>query len=343
MPVREVLIVLMGSLGDVARGLAVAKPIKRRYPEARLTWLIDRRWEPIVRMNPAVDDVIVFDRSRGARAFLDVRQALSRHRIDLALDLQRHFKSGVCTWLSRAPRRIGFARRNAKEFNWLFQTEHIPEVTDHESKVHHYFEFARACGVEPSACDPSLAFDTGLGDAHPTAEESEKLASLPPRYVAAVIGSSWQSKDWFAEGYARVISALGAHPGVPVVLLGDGRQTAVAAEIAKQTGALDWVQRTSLRELVFLLARATAAFGPDSGPGHLAAAVGTPYIAVFGPTDPARVAPWRMERFAVRGAIGCSPCWRRTCPGLDRLCMRLASANDVVTNIRDAIGADRPG
>ena len=124
---RRILIVLLGALGDVARGLTVASQLKDLEAGIHITWLIEPKCRELLRYCQDIDETIVFERGRGIGALFALRRELRQRRFDLTLDLQRHFKSGLFSRLSRASQRIGFHRRNAKELNWLFSTATIPE------------------------------------------------------------------------------------------------------------------------------------------------------------------------------------------------------------------------
>jgi lipopolysaccharide heptosyltransferase II len=352
---RRILITLMGSLGDVTRGLAVATALKRHDAQVRITWLVEPKCEGLVRLSRQLDRVVVFERGKGLAAVRRVRRELRAESYDAALDMQRHFKSGLLTYLSGAKRRIGFARKNAKEGNWLFSTERIDSYEESSTnKFEAYERFLDALGV-PRLSSPGssgqapLEFpDAGISGRPLSALVAEVRQSLP-RYVVLVLGSSWESKNWMGQGYQGVASEL-LKQGVGVVLLGDKSQSALAEQLAqafsnteppgaevRKAGTPQVVNvlgKTSLEDLVSLLEHAEAAVGPDSGPGHIAAAVGTPYIGIFGATSPERTAPVGNYQRALRSPIGCSPCYLRRCPGLGRLCMRLVTVEQVLSQLK---------
>ena len=125
-PCPSILIILMGSLGDVARGLCLISHIKNHLPASKVTWLIEKRRTDLVGFHPRLDKVIAFDRSGGISGVWNLYKALRREHFDITLDLQRLLKSGIFSLLSGAQRRIGFHRRNSKELNWVFNNEYIP-------------------------------------------------------------------------------------------------------------------------------------------------------------------------------------------------------------------------
>jgi ADP-heptose:LPS heptosyltransferase len=317
------LIVLTGSLGDVARGLPMAAALKAARPRGHVSWVVERRWAPLVGLSRHVDRLVVFDRAAGMAGVRQLVRDLRARPYDIAFDLQRIFKSGVIAWLSRARRRVGFNPRETKEGNQFFNTEFIPEMGRSVSKLRHYLAFAEHVGVEAGA-----AIDFGL---RRDALAAHLPAPLRARaYVAVVVGTSWPSKDWPARHWQRLCELVVSATSLDVVLVGarDASDPGGAAAV-RQARLVDLRGRTSIEELAAVLAGARLAVGPDTGPGHVAAAVGTAYAGVFGPTDPARVAPWGCEGLAVRSPVTCDRCPRRRCRRGDQGCMHAITAEQV--------------
>lgn len=329
------LIVLMGAIGDVVRGLHLVDAIKASVSNAHITWLVEPACSEIVRMHPRVDEVIVFQRKAGIGGLPALVREIRKRQYDVTLDLQRHLKSGFFSWLSRAPRRIGFHPQDAKEFNWFFNNEFIAEHGERISKIEHYLLFLEKLRIpKPEKLSAGLEEVT-------LCEVPEWMTSLASPYVGLVLGSSWDSKDWPEEGYRELTARLlEQNHGEQVVLLGDKSKAEMAerliASTAGRQGVLSLVGRTTLRELVVVISKAKAVVGPDSGPAHIAAAVGTPHITLFGPTPAVRNSPRGSEHLAITSAVGCSPCKRRVCPGLGKVCMRLISPQAVLELVRSS-------
>jgi heptosyltransferase-1 len=318
----KILIVLLGALGDVARGMSLLPPLKKAYPEARIAWLVETKSAGLVRCNPLVDEVIEFRRADPIKGVLDTVARLRRSRFDLVLDLQRHAKSGLFSLATLAPRRIGVNRKNAKEFNWLCNTEQTAFVADTSSKMYLYEAFLTALGVS-APLDPS----GGLDRVAFLSELPQEVRELKERgaIVGLVLGSTWPTKDWPRTGYAGLVQRILDAHHCSIVLLGDKTQKALGDTLASKyvdSRVLSLAGKTSLGGLLAVLGQCDCVIGPDSGPGHLCSLLDVPYIGLFGPTNPARVAPFRSRHLVIQEDIGCSPCWRRTCPGLDTLCMR---------------------
>jgi lipopolysaccharide heptosyltransferase I len=338
MDAPSILIVLMGSLGDVVRGLALVRELRRAYPRGKITWLVEPRCEGVVRLHPDIDRVICFRREKGLRGVAALRRELRRDHFDIALDLQRHFKSGFFSWLSRAKRRIGFHRRDTHEGNWIFNNEHIEAHGEGHSKLGHYLLFLKALGI-PAPLPEKIDFGLkGAGEAPP------ELAAVE-HGVGLVLGTSWESKEWPYQGYADLLRALIARRMTPV-LIGTGDHALRAGRLAAECGpdkVVNLAGKTDLRALLGALRRVRVCVGPDSGPAHLAGAVGTPHITLFGPTDPRRVAPYGSEHLSLQSAVGCAPCMRRRCPGLGTVCMRLVSVTAVLEKLDEVFAGMRAG
>lgn len=340
-PRARILIVLTGSIGDVTRALCVPMAIKNALPEVEIGWLVEPVAAPLVQTCQAVNRTIVFDRRAGLRGFARACRDARAFHPDVTIDLQRILKSGVLSLASGARRRIGFAKANAKEFNWVFQTEFIPAVDERRvSKLEQYLEFCRALGVVVS--NASLDFGLDALSLSPSIEGT--IAACPKPWIGVILGSTWRSKDWPLSGYAEVLPILLRTHGGTALLCGGPKDKARALQL--RDALPQYSERivvlageTSLTDLAALMKRCQVAFGPDSGPGHIAAAVGTPYVGLFGPTAPERTAPYRNIDRALQSSVGCSPCYRRNCPGLDGACMRLLTPTAIASKVQSALAS----
>jgi ADP-heptose:LPS heptosyltransferase len=331
----RILIVLHGAIGDVIRALPLALRVRRNLPRAHIAWAVEPPAAPLLAGHPAIDERIVFRRDLGARAFVLFLREIRRGRFELTLDLQRHLKSGIVSRASGAPRRIGFHRTNTKEGNWLFNTETVPPQRHWSSKLEQYLAFADYLGLDASA-------PVEFGFALDRAEEARVDALLGQRsdpFVVAFVGSTWESRWWFAEATAEVLRAVRERHGLSAVIVGaPGAEQRFAAEIESLAGGgiVNLAGRTTLRDLIGVLGRARAAFGPDCGPMHLAAAVGTPVVSLWGATSPERSAPHGCEDLAVVGSVACHPCYLRRCP-IGRACMRQIRVDAVLGALEAAL------
>jgi ADP-heptose:LPS heptosyltransferase len=334
-PSPSILIILMGSLGDVARGLCLVSHIKDHLPTSKISWLIEKKSTDLIGFHPRLDKAIAFDRANGISGVWDLYKALRREHFDITLDLQRLLKSGIFSLISGARRRIGFHRRNAKELNWVFNNEHIPYCSENRSKLDHYLKFTEHLGLP----DPNT-LDFGLAALDVKRTAPQQVVKIQNTFIAVVMGSSWESKDWNFDGYYNFVQYIIENQNHHVVLLGGNSQRPLAARLIEKLNSLRVLDLTgnSLVEMTAVLKAAAAAVGPDSGPGHLAAAVGTPYVTLFGPTPANRHAPYGCEHLIVQSDLKCAPCYKKQCPEDNNRCMVNIEIEDVAQKISRALG-----
>jgi len=331
---RRILLVKPSSLGDVVHSFPVAVALKEAFPEAELHWVVSRPYAELVKAHPAVDRVHVFERRRwSGRGFWTRRRewkalvrGLRAARFDVAIDLQGLARSAVLSRLSGAPVRIGLA--GAREFSRLFYTTvaRRPEGTSHA--VERYLRVLPALGV-------ALPERPRFGLAAPEEARRRVGELLSEELVGENIlcvapGARWSSKRWSPERFAEAAGALAEKHDLRVIVVGTEEDGPLAAPILERLGdrALDWTGRTSLTELVALFERAKLLLTNDSGPMHLAAALETPLVAVFGPTSPRLTGPHASRASVVAALTPCAPCYRRQC---DRLtCLLEVRVEEVV-------------
>jgi lipopolysaccharide heptosyltransferase II len=334
---KRILIILHGSIGDVARALPLASIIRRAFPHAHLAWAVEPPSLLLVARSPVVQEVILFDRRRWWREWLPFLCRVRAKRFDLVLDLQRHFKSGVISRWSGAPVRLGFNRLDSKELNWLFNNHFIPAAGDGISKLNHYLKFAEYLGLDPWPVDWKFQLTT----------EEEKnvdryLRSIQSGFAALFVGSRWESKRWFPAQAAACARRIKEQHHCDVVLLGGKEDQSIAAEILVMAGApiTNLVGQTTLSEALGVIARAKFAVGPDTGLMHVSAAVGTPVVSLWGATSPIRTGPYNFEELVIQGKAPCVPCYRRECP-IGRICMHSIDIEEIAEKIGLALSYSR--
>jgi heptosyltransferase I len=340
---RRILIVLTGSIGDVIRALPLLGRIRRAWSDAYIGWAVEPKSEPLLRGHRWIDKLIVYDRRYGPWTFLPFLRRIRSERFDLVLDLQRHFKSGLISIVSGASQRLGFAPANSKEFNHLFATRHVPAQPNLRLKLLQYQAFGDALDL-PEA---PIEFGLRLSPAEDCAARA-LVAGVPRPILGVILGSSWPSRIYFPESVAEVIRGLAfpveGSPALFPVLLGSRDEQKLAASVMDHLGevpVLDLTGRSSLRDLIGIFGECALAFGPDSGPMHLAAAVGCPVVSLWGSTAAERSAPWGFSDLAIRSEIPCHPCYLRECP-IGRECMRRIAPEAVVEMVRRALNISGP-
>jgi heptosyltransferase I len=300
-PSARICLVMMSAVGDAVHVLPVVTALKRHDPSCHVTWVLQPGPASLVRGHPAVDEIVLFQRSGGWRAFRDVRRQLAGRRFDLVLDLQVYFKASVVTALVDAPVKLGFDRARARDLNWLVTNRRIPP---HEPQhvQDQYFEFLRHLGVDPEPVE------WGLGPwEHERAAQREFFAGLDRPAAALVIGASDPRKEWPAERWAELCGVLAERFGLRPVLAGgrSPRELETERRIREltDTGIVSTLG-VPFRELVGVLEGAALAVSLDTGPMHIAVALGTPTVALVGYTNPKRVGPYRRYHDLLVDAYG---------------------------------------
>jgi ADP-heptose:LPS heptosyltransferase len=335
---QRILIVLLGSIGDVVRALPLLGRLRKAYPRAHIAWAVEPKSKPVLERHPWIDELIVHERGRSPWAFAAFLRKVRAARFDLVLDLQRILKSGAVSLLSGASLRFGFAPANAKELNHLFSNRRIAPQPNMRLKLLQYQAFGDALGIAPAPVEFGLKLP-----ADELAKAKRLITDVPRPMLGVILGSSWPSRVYFAQAMAAAIRELAVsrdgHPALSPLLIDGPQEVQFAAEVMRcldGVKAFNLAGRTTLRDLIGILSECAVAFGPDSGPMHIAAAVGCPVVSLWGATAPERSAPWGFAEFAIKGEIPCHPCYLRICP-IGRECMRRITPEMIVTQIRRAL------
>jgi heptosyltransferase I len=266
--------------------------LKRHWPTTKITWIIQPVPHRLVATHPAVDEFILFHRKRGTasvRSYRALRQAVQGRQFDLLINLQVYLKAGLITAMLDSPVKLGFDRRRARDFNWLFTTERIPaRATGHVQDQ--YFEFLEHLGISPEPIEWRL--DVGAG------EKAEQSAFFEGRgrTCAIVVGTSKVHKNWLPDRYARVIEQLVSRYDFQPILVGGPspieRQLADEIKKAARVEVVDALG-DDVRKLLWLLEGSDLVISPDTGPLHIARALDRPVIGLYGYTNPRRYGPYR--------------------------------------------------
>src|SRR5688500_7076998 len=281
---------MMSAVGDAVHVLPVINAIKRSKPDSHITWVLQPGPATLVRGHPSVDEIVLFDRSKGAAGFAEVISALRARSFDLLIDLQVYFKAGVITALSGARRRLGFDRARARDANWLFTTERIPPHSVQHVQDQ-YFEFLEVLGID---AEP-VTWNIGPWESE-RVWQSSFVSQFDRPIASIVVATSKPSKDWLPDRWARVCDILSSDYGLQPVLVGGRSDREVAAEqtiLAQSSAHPISALGSGRRNLVSILDASALVLSPDTGPLHISVAVGNPTISLMGYTDPRRTGPYR--------------------------------------------------
>jgi heptosyltransferase-1 len=318
----DILFIKLGALGDVINTLPLAAVLKEQL-HARIHWLVEPLSYPLVAENPNVHKAILFNKKQWIRSLPGVIAQLRQDQFDMVLDLQRLIKSGIFCMLTRSQRRIGFDRQRCKEFTWIFPFERIPPDDPLKHMAHQYLDFARYLGAEPK----EIRWDIPV---------TGKVAfPLPEKFLILNIGATASSKQWTAEGFASLAREIPERYGISCVLTGGPEDVPLSLQIDSLSSgvALNLVGRTSLVELKETIALSRAMVTCDTGPMHLAVALGKEVVTLIGPTNPRRTGP--LKGRIVKQDLDCMPCNKRECS--NPVCLTNLSAELVLEALDETL------
>ena len=328
---NRILIVRLGALGDVVHAIPVAAALRRAFPAARIDWLVSARHREILDLVPVIDRrLVVSDRPSAGQAegrpdgtpLLAAIRELRQSRYDVAIDLQGLIKSAVLARASGAPRVVGFSSRYTRErAARLFYTQafdpgrgglYDPRETRHVVDIN--LGLLAILGIT----SPAREFPIDAIDSETARVAREQAGG---RYALLNPGAAWPNKRWPPERLAAIAAELRARHGLrSVVLWGPGEEGLAAAVAASANGAAVVSPRTTIADVVALARGAVLMVSGDTGPTHIAAALGTPIVGIYGPTRPARNGPMSPLDVTVTRDSVCQCHHLRRCTR-DRMCL----------------------
>ena len=344
--VRRLLVIKPSSLGDIVHALPAVAALRCWSPTATITWLVKPEWREILEGNPDIDEVITLPASRWS--WLQTVRLLRSKRFDLVVDLQGLFRSGLIAWLTGAPLRVGFAA--AREGSTLFYTHRVPlpvaqapwRLLDMHA-VDRNLMVAAHLGADirhvrfhlPSLASDEKEIEAWLQEAG--VQQSDRLIAIAPVDRLGI-------RSWPLDRFVSVAATLSQLPNVRIVLIGAPTERWAVEKFWQPVGnkLLDLVGKTRIRQLGVLLRRMRLLIVNDSAPMHIAAAVGTPVLGLFGPSSPSHHGPLGDGHVVLRTDIPCSPCGRSICINPNHLeCLTSITVEDVVKKANEMLGGSK--
>ncbi len=342
----RILIIKPSSLGDIVHALPFLKALRDKFPDAHISWVVSKGFEDILSGNPLINELIIFDKN--LKGIVNLAKTLKAQHYDMVIDLQGLLRSGLMTFFAKAPLKIGF--ENAREGSRYFYNKKI-KVDNDMHAVDRYLEVVKAIEHRSQMTDKAQRH---RGTEAQSTEHREGKIEFPlyidktagghvkrllgdiMEYVVIVPSARWQTKRWPPEHFASLISRI----QIPCVITGSKGDREIAqriAELKNPLNILDLCGKLNLKELSALIAGSKVVVSADSGPLHIAVALGVPVVALFGPTDPQRTGPygWKESRKikVLRASVLCSPCFKKECK--NPICMDKISVETVLKEIRE--------
>jgi lipopolysaccharide heptosyltransferase II len=302
---EKILIIKLGAIGDVVHSLPTLATLRACFPRAHIGWVVEEPAAPILRGNTDLSEMILLERGRltGPAYLLKWMRDLRDRSYDTAVDLHNLLKTGIITLASGAGVRIGF--RKCREANFLFMNRWVQPAAHHRHLVEKYLSLLSPLGVTESQWVRRFR----LGWEPQEDEWADRFMSqngLEPgdRLIAVNPGANWDSKRWMPERYAAVADRLIRQSGARIMVLWGPSERRLAETVIRTMKEKCWMAPPStLRQLMALLKRCRLIITGDTGPLHIAAALGVPSVALFGPSDPARNGPYGEGHRIVQSSI----------------------------------------
>jgi heptosyltransferase I len=327
---RKILIVKPSSLGDVVHSLPFLNAIKTCFPGAEIHWVIAKGLEGLLEGNPLIERLWIINKDswkkvdnviNTATEIRNLLKELKKEKFDIVIDLQGLLRSGIITSATRSPVRIGF--KEAREGSRFFYTHKVKGGKDIHA-VDRYLKIASVLGCDVSRVSFFFSQD-------PSICNSQLITlKLPNEYAVLVPGARWKTKKWPPEKFGELASRL----PVRSVIVGSKADRDIADVIVSlsEGKTISLAGKTSLQELIEVMRKAGFVVSNDSGPMHIAAALGIPVYAIFGPTDPRRTGPYGKGHTIINANEPCAPCFKETCE--DVKCLEGLSVDKVFEIIK---------
>ncbi len=317
---KRIAVIKPSALGDIAHAVPVLSALRELFPAAHISWVVNRSYVPLLAGHPHLNAVVPFDRGTFAlgplaAAAYSVAFAndLRRRRFDLVLDLQGLLRTGLMTAATAAPVRVGFANAREGSRHFYTHTVDIPDA-DRIHAIDRYWRVVEALG----GGHLMKQFILPVSERERAAVDAE-LASFPRPWVAVAAGARWLTKRWPVGAFADVGNRVHQHTGGTLLLVGSSDDIGLSADLASRLVGphFDYTGKTGIAKMVAVLSRANAMLSNDTGPLHVAAALGVPCVAPYLCTKPILHGPYPARGQATHGvatSVACAGSYLRKCP-----------------------------
>ena len=294
-PPATLCILRLSAVGDICHTLPVVRTLQRVWPDTKLTWIIGKLESTLVGDIPGIE-FIIFDKSKGFRAYRELRQQMRGRHFDVLLHMQMSLRASLASLLIPAKIRLGYDKQRAHDMQWLFTNARIAPKTE-QHVMDSMFGFLEALGIEQKVLEWNIPIpDKDRAIVAEYLDGNEKYIVISPC-------SSMSYRNWNSAGYAAVANYATKKYGLKVVITGGPTEIEqrFGDEISRLTKSdvINLVGKTNLKQLLALLAGAKLVIAPDSGPAHMATTVNTPVIGLYACTNPDRARPYFSHKFTI--------------------------------------------
>ena len=328
---QRILLIRLSSLGDIVLTTPAIRAVRGHFPDAHIAMLVGKQSAEVLQANPHLDEIITFDRvakDKDTGEMLRIARVLRESRFTLAIDLQRKFRTALLMYLGGVAERVGKGR---------LCTLSVPEQGNKHATAH-YFDLLHAVDipavdqrlemflVESERAEASQRFDTAG-----VSQTGLKVGFFP--------GAGWKLREWMPERFASIGDRLVQHFSAEVLIFGGEKESELVHSVANlmSAPAVPFAGNLQVRELAACIEKCDLFLTNDTGPMHIAAAVGTPTVSLFGPGNHIRFQPLGELHQIIRHDVPCSPCKQFTDKCKDNICMKKITVDEVWQSISDAL------
>lgn len=340
----KILIIKLSSIGDVIHTLPCLYALRSAYPSAKIDWIVEEEASNILVSHPFLNEVFVIKKRGWFKDFkktYNIAKSIKALDYDMVLDFQGLLKSGVWVFLSNGKRRIGFDKSG--ELSYLFLNEKLPLYNPDKHAVDRYLDIVAYLGLKHE----KVRFPIFVSES-----EKKKVSGLLKTngiwegtpFIVINPMARWETKLWDIKKFANLCNEIMDRLSCKVVIVSASSGKEIQ-EITFLTDnrVIDLTGKTTLKELSYLMSLSKMVITVDSGPMHIAAAMGVPVIAIFGPTAPWRTGPYGEGHTVIRKELPCSPCFSRVCKDKGMICMKSIEVKDVLKAVEAGLKKTKGG
>ncbi len=335
--IEKILIIKPSALGDIIHSLPFLAAVRKRYPEAKIHWVVGKGLHTFLEGHPLIDRLWIMDKEgwkkigRLNKILPEInafRKGLKEEKFDISVDLSGLLRSGLITWAAGARYRLGFS--DSDEGSPFFYSHKI-EGGGQIHAIDRYLKLARLMDCDTSQIEYPFP---------PLPAVSELFASLPAEFCIMAPSAGKEANRWPAERFGQLAAEL----DLPSLVISSPADSHIVEEVvaASKGKGINLAGKTGLKELVALIARARFFVCNDTGPMHIAAALGVPVFAIFGPANPVRTGPYGSSHTIIQETLSCSPCYaRKPCTKYNWRCMNDLTVDKVfgiIKSVRQETG-----
>jgi lipopolysaccharide heptosyltransferase I len=336
---NRIALIKPSALGDIVHSLPVLSALRTHWPASHITWVINRAYAPLIAGHPDLNAILAFDRRAlrlgpvsAALATLQFARQLRQERFDLVIDLQGLLRTGLMAWTTGARHRIGFANARESAARYYTHSVTVPDADDIHA-VDRYWRVVETLGMESLPKRFIVPINDGA-----QLQAAKLIGGLPRPILAIAPGARWPTKRWPVANFAAVGKYIQSNFGGSIVLLGGREDREISRAVLRllPSSSIDLSGRTSLPVLAAVLDQADVVLANDSGPLHLAAALGRPVVAPYTCTLVRKHGPFGQLHRTSSAAIACHGSYLRTCPHMN--CMPTLPPDRIILHVNEILG-----